>query len=314
MTLDEIKKDIVERCYDFDGSSGTTMSGYNLISSYTETDLMNMLYSLADVGGVSSIEVEKKAAYGNCSQYSITISATTSFRYFYAYETGDTSFLTDEDAQVLAKLNDLVNSASVYNTDYEKEKYFHNYLVSNIAYTSNDDDQTPYGALILNQCVCNGYASSFELLMNMAGIPCTFVTGTAGGGGHAWNQVLLGGAWYNVDVTWDDPLPDVTGRITYTYLNVNDDSFYSDHTTSQDTAYCFATEYNAVLMEYTVCSTQDEANAYAKSEYASGNKKVEFLYTGSDFSSQSVVNAVGHAASYSTKSTAFGTVYSYTFN
>ncbi len=50
--------------------------------------------------------------------------------------------------------------------------------------------------------VCNGIASAYSAMCNIMGIPCHKVTGTAKGGGHAWNEVYIGGSWYISDATW----------------------------------------------------------------------------------------------------------------
>ena len=54
--------------------------------------------------------------------------------------------------------------------------------------------------------VCDGYSEAFQLLMNMAGIPCVHVCAYPEdyGEGHRWNKVQLDGVWYNVDLTWAD--------------------------------------------------------------------------------------------------------------
>lgn len=56
--------------------------------------------------------------------------------------------------------------------------------------------------------VCEGYARAFKVLCDQAGIPCVLVDGFAYGdpdGAHMWNYVEIDGAWYAVDVTWNDP-------------------------------------------------------------------------------------------------------------
>lgn len=54
--------------------------------------------------------------------------------------------------------------------------------------------------------VCDGYSEAFQLLMNMAGIPCVHVCAYPEDydEGHQWNKVQLDGVWYNVDLTWAD--------------------------------------------------------------------------------------------------------------
>lgn len=69
------------------------------------------------------------------------------------------------------------------------------------------------------KAVCDGMSKAYSLLMNMLGIPCVRVAGTAysGGswGGHAWNKVKLPGGWYNVDCTWGDGLVQYEERGSY---------------------------------------------------------------------------------------------------
>lgn len=56
--------------------------------------------------------------------------------------------------------------------------------------------------------VCAGYASSFKLLADKAGLPAIWVSGVVStgntGGNHAWNKVQVGGQWVVVDSTWND--------------------------------------------------------------------------------------------------------------
>ena len=53
--------------------------------------------------------------------------------------------------------------------------------------------------------VCLGYATTFQLLMDMAGVECITVAGASRSSteDHGWNVVRLNGNWYCVDVTWD---------------------------------------------------------------------------------------------------------------
>lgn len=58
---------------------------------------------------------------------------------------------------------------------------------------------------IATQTVCEGYAKTLQLVLNAAGINNIYATGTANGGGHAWNLVEFGdNKYYYIDVTWDD--------------------------------------------------------------------------------------------------------------
>ena len=114
-------------------------------------------------------------------------------------------------------------------TRYEKIKAVHNWMIRNVKYDYYRLMQgyiprvshTAKGALIKKIAVCDGYAHAFQMIMKKLKIPCRFVVGRSGGVGHAWNMVKLGGKWYHVDVTFDDPI--VNGRNTnttpyYTYF------------------------------------------------------------------------------------------------
>lgn len=65
----------------------------------------------------------------------------------------------------------------------------------------------------------------FYMMAISAGLECRFVSGTADGGGHAWNQVKVNGKWYYIDCTWDDPVGGGYENYKY-YLS---ESLWSDH-------------------------------------------------------------------------------------
>lgn len=120
--------------------------------------------------------------------------------------------------------------------DYDKLKFFHDYLVLNCENdTESPYSNTIYGALVQKNALCEGYAKAFSYLCNLAGIENTIVTGLTGAGVyHMWNMVKLGGNWYHVDVTWDNPddalhaeYPDV---ILYQYFMVTDSVIENNHT------------------------------------------------------------------------------------
>jgi len=73
----------------------------------------------------------------------------------------------------------------------------------------------------------------FKMLKEV-GINTRIIFGQGNGNGswqdHTWNLVYLCGDWYHVDATFDDPLPDVAGRILYTYFNKSDTEMMGDHT------------------------------------------------------------------------------------
>lgn len=118
--------------------------------------------------------------------------------------------------------------------DYEKLKYFHNYLVLNCENdTESPYSDTIYGALVQKKALCEGYAKAFSYLCNLAGIENTIVTGETTVP-HMWNMVKLGGNWYHVDVTWDNPddalHKEYSDVILYQYFMVTDSVIENNHT------------------------------------------------------------------------------------
>lgn len=89
------------------------------------------------------------------------------------------------------------------------------------------DNDNPYGFLTGRKGICLGYASTFQLLMDLSGIECLTVEGNSHGGteDHAWNLVKLEEEWYAVDVTWDDPVASFTipASLAHMYFNVTSD-------------------------------------------------------------------------------------------
>ena len=120
---------------------------------------------------------------------------------------------------------------------FEKAKAVHDYLVTYVVYDGGDQTRchTADGALVDHRAVCDGYAKAFMLVMQNLGYPCQLVYGWAGEY-HAWNVVCLDGAWYQMDVTWDDPYVNGVSygygdgsNLSYSYFLLNDASMYADH-------------------------------------------------------------------------------------
>ncbi len=115
------------------------------------------------------------------------------------------------------KVKELAEKAKKYGTDYERVKFVHDYLVTNVQYdhyaadeignsvraASSEHAYSAYGCLVKNNAVCSGYAKAFQLVMKALGIKCDYISGDAGGP-HGWNCVYIDGQGYYMDVTWDD--------------------------------------------------------------------------------------------------------------
>jgi len=114
-------------------------------------------------------------------------------------------------------------------SDYEKAAAIYGYLGLNVTYdkalaqlggaTGKYRGFTSYGALIDGVAVCDGYASAYRIMCLIEGIPCLEIIGTSNGVGHAWNKILIDGAWYGVDSTWSRVNNE---KITFRYLLINE--------------------------------------------------------------------------------------------
>ena len=152
-----------------------------------------------------------------------------------AWESGDDSGLSKQDKAVL-KAAEAVFAGQVAPgmTDYDKEYALYVWLTGTVSYDQRHYEKSgaprtsyePYGPLIEGKGVCLGYAETFRLLMDMAGIECITVTGAGfrNRENHAWNMVKLNGEWYCVDPTWDlNPGINQDGEPVYSYFNVTSD-------------------------------------------------------------------------------------------
>lgn len=101
--------------------------------------------------------------------------------------------------------------------------------MTNVSYDTRLVSYSAYDGIVNGQTVCQGYALLTYEMMRQAGIPVKIVEGTSRGIAHTWNLVQLGGKWYHLDTTWDDPVPDEAGRIAYNYYNLTDPQIRIDH-------------------------------------------------------------------------------------
>lgn len=99
--------------------------------------------------------------------------------------------------QAALSVHDYLIKCATYNMDYAEK------VMANPYYPVQWNSHTAYGILINKKGVCSGYAYAYRLFMKAYGIPCVLIDSSAMN--HAWNMIQLGGKWYHVDCTWDDP-------------------------------------------------------------------------------------------------------------
>ena len=237
--------------------------GYNYLGTMSNGDNLQSFYNAVDeVCGVFHSSVQTPADKELCSfvlgDYGVTApEAVAVFKTYRAdnplyywlsssfeYNEQKVSFYVDEDylsAPVRMDLNERIyegvksylDKAKNATTAYETALVFHDEIIRNVNYAYQSDGVTPsselyahsiLGLFVNGEGVCESYAESFQLLLNLRDIDNIMVSGNAGGEGHAWNLVKLDdGKYYWYDLTWDDT-PDYMGGISYNYMAVDDDT------------------------------------------------------------------------------------------
>ena len=114
-------------------------------------------------------------------------------------------------------------------TDLQKIKAIHDWIVLHVAYDMSLERYTAYDALQTGQAVCQGYSLLAYRMLEKAGIPARIIEGSVESGNRVWNLVYYDSNWYHMDVTWDDPIPDRKGKVSYNYFMKNDAQMKKDH-------------------------------------------------------------------------------------
>lgn len=136
----------------------------------------------------------------------------------------------------------IIEKTQALGDDFEKELHLHDYLVETCTYLTGEPGDTEsylyntaYGAIVLKQAYCDGYALAFKLLMNRTGLFCSTVSGFANNLPHMWNIVYIDERFYHVDVTWNDA--DMTygkNMIFHGYLNLSKEAITHNHVISYE--------------------------------------------------------------------------------
>ncbi|HBJ19458.1 MAG TPA: hypothetical protein DDY70_06980, partial [Clostridiales bacterium] len=143
------------------------------------------------------------------------------------------------NALIVDQIEKYSSRVSASDSVYRTALAYHDFIIEAIDYAYGDDEKPETAAWAHNilgvfngsGAVCEGYARSFQILLNYSGVENLFVTGTADGEAHAWNLIRSDdGNWYWCDLTWDDSFVGGLGTgnwkwgIAYNYFCVNDNT------------------------------------------------------------------------------------------
>lgn len=192
----------------------------------TNTELLNAVTALDDKSTSEDADYLKQAVnkWSECWK-SNSLSSTVTLTFQVEYAT-----TRKQEQKLSARIDSVLKSLKLTGkSDYEKVKAIHNYIINRVSYDQTLQKHTAYNALINKSAVCEGYSAAAYRMFTEAGIDCRIITGWADAGAHSWNIVKVDGKWYNIDLTWDDPITSTGEQVlTYNYFLKNTNAF-SDH-------------------------------------------------------------------------------------
>ena len=154
------------------------------------------------------------------------------FNYQYSKSTYQTML-----SKVESKANSIISDLKGKNlTDTEIALLLHDRLavlceydyVNFEKYLNGDEDAIPfdafniYGVFINNIAVCEGYSYAYKYLLNKMGVEAEVCRSDYMQ--HMWNVVEIDGKKYHVDLTYNDPSYDMTGRVMHEYFLLSTDA------------------------------------------------------------------------------------------
>lgn len=125
-------------------------------------------------------------------------------------------------------------------TEFEKAVVLHDQLALNCKYLDEGGTGhvSAYEAIINKKANCQGYSEAYSYLLSCVGIHSEIVESSAMY--HLWNKVRIDNDYYNVDLTWDDPVPDKEGKVLHRYFLLSDKAISS---VSEDTSAHYGFDY-----------------------------------------------------------------------
>lgn len=131
----------------------------------------------------------------------------------------------------IKKINKKVDEVfnKLYNDNISPQdniKAFHDYIIENAKYDSDRSDKnivnyksdTAYGPLFEGYAICGGYTDLLQLFLEKMELKNYRVSSYM----HIWNAVKIKDTWYNIDLTWDDPvIDDGTERVDHDYMLIS---------------------------------------------------------------------------------------------
>lgn len=225
-----VEKIIVDALEDFENE--VDISGYGI----SKDDVSEMVTSI--------IENNPQLFYVK-REYKVSYSEQTNeaFSIYFSFKYSDSELrikVNDFNSRIQLITDEIMKSE----TDFDKIHSCHDYIVKNYSYDETRGSADVYNMLLTGQGTCMAYTGLFGYIMEKCDIENT--TAKSEQLNHIWNVVKLDGEYYNVDVTWDDPIGGVSFSTSHKYLLKSD--YYFDlhkHEGRESKIDCTSTLYDS---------------------------------------------------------------------
>ena len=130
----------------------------------------------------------------------------------------------EREAASIVYENELSRIAAMVDPNWseaEKALFVHDYLISVYSYDESGTTFDTYNLITSRKGVCQAYSLFYAAILRELGMEAVMTPSPDMN--HAWNQVKVDGVWYHVDLIYDDPRPDRTGRVLHDFFLISDE-------------------------------------------------------------------------------------------
>lgn len=193
--------------------------------------------------------------------YSTTMSGSETVVEFMTLNDYTPEQLREMHGELMSAVDDVISQVPTSLGEYEQTLFVHDYIVNSTSYAADKVSLSynglwgnAYGCLVDGRAVCQGYAEAYSLIVQKLGIECGVCSGQSIRGRHAWNYIKMDGAYYWVDVTWDDPEAEdgkTLNKLCHNYFMINDELLLRTRTIDEDTYFvpeCTSMDRNYFVM------------------------------------------------------------------
>lgn len=156
-------------------------------------------------------------------------------------------------------------------TDFQKALTLHDRIAVSCKYKEqNALSFTAYSALVTGKSICEGYSRAYSYLLSLVGVDSKIINNDKHH--HCWNCVKVGGRWYHIDVTSDDPTPDTDGYVRHSFFLCTNNRLLSESqgehkdfdedVTYTDDYSCSSSKYNSSFTRSITSQIVYKNNAY----------------------------------------------------